>query len=76
MIEIRLKPLPLVRVTWQWLIHIILVCCASEKEEEINASKAVSVFFPNQGDGERGAHINVSGIALAKNAPNKENGLS
>ena len=55
--------------------YYIGLLLASEKEEEINAGKAVSVFFPNQGDGERGAHINVSGIALAKNAPNKENAI-
>ena len=55
--------------------YYIGLLLASEKEEEINAGKAVSVFFPNQGYGERGAHINVSGIALAKNAPNKENAI-
>ena len=55
--------------------YYIGLLLASEKEEEINAGKAVSVFFPNQGDEERGAHINVSGIALAKNAPNKENAI-
>mgnify|MGYP002864639395 FL=1 len=55
--------------------YYIGLLLASEKEEEINAGKAVSVFFPNQGDGERGAHINVSGIAIAKNAPNKENAI-
>ena len=55
--------------------YYIGLLLASEKEEEINAGKAVSVFFPNQGDGERGSHINVSGIALAKNAPNKENAI-
>jgi len=55
--------------------YYIGLLLASEKEEEINAGKAVSVFFPNQGAEERGAHINVSGIALAKNAPNKENAI-
>ena len=44
--------------------YYIGLLLSSEKEEEINAGKAVSVFFPNQGEGERGAHINVSGIAL------------
>lgn len=48
---------------------------SSENEEEINAGKSVSVFFPNQGEGQRGSHINVSGIALAKNSPNKSNAL-
>ena len=55
--------------------YYIGLLLSSEKEEEINAGKAVSVFFPNQGEGERGAHINVSGIALTKNAPNKENAI-
>jgi iron(III) transport system substrate-binding protein len=55
--------------------YYIGLLLSSEKEEEINAGKAVSVFFPNQGDGERGAHINVSGIALTKNSPNKENAI-
>ncbi len=55
--------------------YYIGLLLSSEKEEEINAGNAVSVFFPNQADGDRGAHINVSGIALTKNAPNKENAL-
>ena len=55
--------------------YYIGLLLSSEKEEEINAGKAVSVFFPNQGEGQRGAHINISGIALTKNAPNKENAI-
>ncbi|MEQ8391674.1 MAG: Fe(3+) ABC transporter substrate-binding protein [Thalassospira sp.] len=37
------------------------------------AAKAVRIVFPNQGD--RGTHVNISGVALMKNAPNKENAL-
>ena len=33
------------------------------------------MFFPNQAENQRGAHINVSGIALTKNAPNRENAI-
>ena len=55
--------------------YYIGLLLSSEKQEEINAGNSVSVFFPNQKEGERGAHINVSGIALAKNAPNKENAI-
>ena len=55
--------------------YYIGLLLSSEKEEEISAGNSVSVFFPNQREGERGAHINVSGIALAKNAPNKENAI-
>ena len=55
--------------------YYIGLLLSSENEEEKNAGNAVSVFFPNQGEGERGSHINVSGIALAKNSPNKSNAL-
>lgn len=34
---------------------------------------AVNVIFPNQND--RGTHMNISGMAMAKHAPNKENAL-
>ena len=55
--------------------YYIGLLLSSENEEEINAGKSVSVFFPNQGEGQRGSHINVSGIALAKNSPNKTNAM-
>jgi iron(III) transport system substrate-binding protein len=55
--------------------YYIGLLLSSENEEEINAGKSISVFFPNQGEGQRGSHINVSGIALAKNSPNKSNAL-
>jgi iron(III) transport system substrate-binding protein len=37
--------------------------------EQKEWAKAVKVLFPNAGD--RGTHVNVSGAALTKNAPNK-----
>ncbi len=55
--------------------YYIGLLLSSENEEEINAGKAISVFFPNQADGQSGSHINVSGIALAKNSSNKSNAL-
>ncbi|CAI8260348.1 MAG: Iron uptake protein A1 [Cryomorphaceae bacterium] len=55
--------------------YYIGLLLSSEKEEELKAGKSVGVFFPNQGEGESGTHINVSGIGLAKNSPNKENAL-
>lgn len=42
----------------------------SEDQTELDAADKVGVFFPNQED--RGTHINVSGIGVAKYAPNKE----
>ena len=55
--------------------YYIGLLLSSQKEEELNAGRSVSVFFPNQGDNERGSHINVSGIGLAKYSPNKENAI-
>ena len=36
-------------------------------------AEAVNVIFPNQSG--RGTHMNVSGVALTKNAPNKDNAI-
>ena len=55
--------------------YYIGLLLSSEKEEEKKAGNSVSVFFPNQGDEDRGSHINISGIGLAKNSPNKENAI-
>jgi iron(III) transport system substrate-binding protein len=55
--------------------YYIGLLLSSQNEEELNAGKSVSVFFPNQGENQRGAHINVSGIALTKNSRNKENAI-
>lgn len=45
----------------------------SKDETEVKAGNAVSLFFPNQSD--RGTHINISGIGVAKHAPHKENAI-
>ncbi len=55
--------------------YYIGLLLSSEKQSEVDAGKAVSVFFPNQGKNERGTHINISGFAMTKNAPNKENAI-
>jgi len=55
--------------------YYIGLLLSSENIEEIKAGNSVGVFFPNQGEGETGSHINVSGIGLAKNAPNKEKAI-
>jgi iron(III) transport system substrate-binding protein len=36
-------------------------------------AKSVKILFPNTND--RGSHINISGIALTKNAPHKDNAI-
>lgn len=45
----------------------------SENPEEVKAGQNVGIYFPNQ-DG-RGGHINISGIGVTKNAPNKGNAV-
>ena len=55
--------------------YYIGLLLSSEKQSEIDAGKAVSVFFPNQGKNERGTHINISGFAMTKNGSNKENAI-
>lgn len=37
--------------------------------------KKIGVFFPNQGEDERGTHVNISGAGLVKSAPNRENAI-
>ena len=51
--------------------YYIGLLLSSEKQSEVDAGNSVSVFFPNQGESERGTHINISGFAMTKNAPNK-----
>ncbi len=46
----------------------------NEKEpEQKDWANAIKVLFPNAGD--RGTHVNISGMVMAKNAPNKDNAL-
>lgn len=42
-------------------------------EEQAEWANSVQVVFPNQND--RGTHMNISGMALTKNAPNKDNAI-
>lgn len=45
------------------------------KEEQKDWVDQINVIFPNQGEGERGSHANVSGVVLVKSAPNKANAI-
>ncbi|HAK00135.1 MAG TPA: Fe(3+) ABC transporter substrate-binding protein [Bacteroidales bacterium] len=45
----------------------------SEIAEERALVDNLGIFFPNQGD--RGTHINISGVGLAAHAPNRENAI-
>jgi iron(III) transport system substrate-binding protein len=46
----------------------------NEKEpEQKKWAEAIKIIFPNSAD--RGTHVNISGMALTKNAPNKANAV-
>ncbi len=45
----------------------------SDDQEQVDAGESIGIIFPNQ-DG-RGTHVNISGVAMAKYAPNPENAL-
>ena len=44
----------------------------SEDLEQRKWSESVRLVFPNQGDGDRGAHVNISGGGVAKFSKNKK----
>ena len=44
----------------------------SNKAEDRDIARRMGVFSPNQGAGERGTHVNISGGGVTLNAPNKE----
>jgi|TARA_B110000003_G_scaffold85869_1_gene87882 iron(III) transport system substrate-binding protein len=43
----------------------------SEDENQRQWAQSLNLVFPNQGDGERGAHVNISGGGIAKHSKNK-----
>ena len=45
----------------------------NKKPEQKKWAASVKILFPNSND--RGAHMNISGVAMAKNAPNRANAL-
>lgn len=45
----------------------------SSDPEEVKVAEKIGVYFPNQST--TGTHVNVSGVALTKEAKNKENGI-
>lgn len=42
----------------------------SKKSDERAIGEKLAVFWPNQGDGDRGVHVNVSGVGITKHAKN------
>jgi len=54
--------------------YIGIMLSGSAGQEQLDAAKKVKMIFPNQNN--RGAHINISGAGILKNAPNKDNANS
>ena len=48
----------------------------SESDQIRKAAENLEVFWPNQGENDRGAHVNVSGAGIAKYAKNVESGIA
>ena len=48
----------------------------SEDPEQRKWVENVKLIFPNQGENDRGAHVNISGGGIAKYSKNKENALA
>ncbi|QMS85378.1 extracellular solute-binding protein [Candidatus Xianfuyuplasma coldseepsis] len=53
----------------------LLVNETDTTSEYYGVADQVGIYFPNQGDGEGGVHINVSGAGVIKNASNAENAI-
>ena len=53
--------------------YVGLMMTNEKDPEEKEWAAATKVLFPNAAD--RGTHVNISGMALAKHAPNKDNAI-
>ncbi len=53
--------------------YMALMATNDKQPEQKEWAKAVKVLFPNAAT--KGTHVNVSGVVLAKNAPNKDNAV-
>jgi iron(III) transport system substrate-binding protein len=47
----------------------------SAKPDDRSIAEKVGVVWPNQAPGDRGAHINISGAGVLKNAPHRDNAV-
>lgn len=55
--------------------HYYLAMMLTGDEENQEIGKKVQLVFPNQGDSERGAHVNISVAAVVKHSPNRDNAV-
>lgn len=48
---------------------------ASQRPDDQALFARIGVIFPNQGPGDRGTHVNISGAGMVRSAPNRENAV-
>jgi iron(III) transport system substrate-binding protein len=48
----------------------------SSEAEDRSAVANTALFFPNQGENDRGTHVNIGGAGVLVNAPNKDNAIA
>jgi iron(III) transport system substrate-binding protein len=53
--------------------YVGLMMTNDKEPEQKEWASAIKILFPNAGD--RGTHVNISGMALAMNAPNRQNAI-
>lgn len=53
--------------------YMALMQTNDKQPEQKEWAESIKLLFPNAGD--RGTHVNISGVVLAKNAPNKDNAV-
>ncbi len=53
--------------------YVGLMMTNDKEPEQKDWANAIKVLFPNSND--RGTHVNISGMALAKNAPNRDDAI-
>ncbi len=53
--------------------YVGLMMTNDKEPEQKEWASAIKILFPNAAD--RGTHVNISGMAMAKNAPNKQNAV-
>ena len=55
------------------IINSYYMGAMANDEEQSEWANSVDIVFPNQGD--RGTHMNISGMSLTKNSPNKDSAI-
>ena len=48
---------------------------ASDNPQSKRVLDALTLVFPNQGEGDRGTHVNISGAGVTRHAPNRDNAI-